>query len=61
MILWIGIVIVIIFLFGGEWIASSFGWEYPEWLSVLSGFVEIIFGLLLIVSGIPLLWRKSRK
>ncbi len=56
MILWIGIVIVIIFLFGGESIASGLGWEYPAWLRVFSGFAEIIVGLLLLVSCIPLLW-----
>jgi hypothetical protein len=29
-VLWIGIGLLVIFLFGGESIAGGFGWNYPE-------------------------------
>ncbi len=59
--LWIGIGLLVIFLFGGESIAGGFGWNYPEWLNVLSSVVEVVFGLWLLVSAIPLLRRRKGK
>ena len=57
--LWIGIALLAFMLLGDVWIANAFGWKYPNWLRPVSGFVDLIIGLVLLASSIPLLRQKG--
>jgi len=39
---WVGIALAVILIVWGENIVNRFGWQYPEWLSFLAGFAEVL-------------------
>ena len=57
--LWIGLATFALALMKDEVIFKSLGWNYPEWLRIISGSIEILIGALLAVSALrSLAWRK---
>ncbi len=59
--LWLGVLLLAVFVLWGEDIARRFGWQFPDWLRSFTSFAEVVIGLLLIVSAIFSLWGTGRK
>ncbi len=58
---WIAFALLAVALLGGERIATRLGWKYPDWLRSLSGLIEIVIGILFIISALNVVRLTGRK